>query len=281
MLKHCFFLCVFVQAAHSQELSRDMLSLGTLYSPNQTYKTYDLRIGAPPIILNEKVLLIPSFRAQEGSIKLPAISTDEPFKNYRINLLTRIKSSAKLNYIFNPHIEFKKITTNRKISQDSLFGSAMFLMNYKPNENPTGWRYGLGLHYSREFKSNTVIPIANAQYQGSRFRAEIGFPFTGIYFFNEPKKEWGFRIQFDSHLYRYTSENPLLLPETQGLRIWRIDIGPSAKISLSDSFFVRSSLGFLLLHEAHSTDSEATKQRLLAKKNGEIFLRLSLHYEKI
>ncbi len=281
MLRHCFFLCVFVHTAYSQELNRDMLSLGTLYSPTQTYRTYDLRIGAPPLVLNEKISLIPSFRAQEGNVKLPAISTDEPFKNYRINLLTRIKSSGHISYIFNPHLEFKKVTHNRRISQDALFGSAMFLMNYKPNENLTGWKYGLGLHYSREFKSNTVIPIANAQYQGSRFRAEIGFPFTGIYFNNDPKKEWGLRVQFDSNLYRYTPEAPLLLPETQGLRVWRIDIGPSAKISLSDSFFVRSSLGFLLLHEAHSTGSEATKQRLLAKKNGEIFLRLSLHYEKI
>jgi hypothetical protein len=109
-----------------------MLSLGTLYSPHQTYNTYDLRIGAPPLILNEEVSLIPSLRAQEGSINLPATSTNEPFKNYRINLLTRIKSSDKFTYIFSPHIEFKKISTNRKLSQDALFGSAMFLVSYKP-----------------------------------------------------------------------------------------------------------------------------------------------------
>lgn len=280
MLRCFFLLGILVQVAQSQELSRDMLSLGTLYSPHQTYNTYDLRIGAPPLILNEEVSLIPSFRAQEGNIKLPAISTNEDFRNYRINLLTRIKSSAHFTYIFNPHIEFKKIATHRKISRDALFGSAMFLVNYKPNENPTGWKYGFGLHYSREFQSNTLIPIANAQYQASRFRAEIGFPFTGIYFFNDSKTEWGLRVQLDSNMYRYTPENSPLLSETQGLRVWRIDVGPSAKFSLSDSFFVRSSLGYLLLHEAHATNSEASKLKLLAKKNGEIFLRVSLHYEK-
>jgi hypothetical protein len=279
MLRFCVFIFV-IQLAQSQEQSRDMVSLGTLYSPTQSYRTYDLRLGAPPLILNENFSLMAGLRAQEGNIKLPFISAEESFKNYRLNLLARLKGSNNFTYLLNPHIEFKKISGDRKISRDALFGSAMFLINYKPHETSTGWRYGAGLHYSREFQSNTLIPIATAQYVGEKWRAELGFPFTGIYFFNQKKTEWGLRVQFDSNLYRYTPDFSLALPGTHGLRLWRIDAGPCAQVYLGDSFFMRSSLGFLLLHEIHAADAEAAKKKLLAKKSGEIFLRLSLHYEK-
>jgi hypothetical protein len=278
----CFFILTafFIFNARGQELNRDIISFGTLFSPNQTYETYDLRIGAPPLVLNEKISLISSFRGQEGNIKLSKIPTRESLKNYRINLLTRIKALSNFTYLFNPHIEFKKISTSRNLSRDALFGSAMFLINYKPNDLIAGWRYGFGMHYSREFQSNTLIPIASAQYLGDKWRAELGFPFTGIYFFNPHKTEWGLRVQFDSNLYRYSPDPSLLLPVTTGLRVWRIDAGPCAQIYLGDSIFLRSSLGFLLLHEAHTVDAKASKQKLLAKKSGEVFFRVSLHYEK-
>ncbi|MEI7440112.1 MAG: hypothetical protein WCK43_00585 [bacterium] len=279
MLKWYFLFLGAASLCFSQEFSRDIISLGTVYSPSQTYKTYDLKVAAPPIHLNDSTLVLPSFKGHEGDITLNRISQSEHFKNLRLNFLTRIKPPGSLTYILNPHIEFKKITQNLKFEKDGFFGSLMFLVNYKPSEATTGWRYGFGLHYSREFDSNTLIPIASAHYLGSGFRSDIGFPSTGFYFFNEKKREWGLRVYFETNLYAYSQHPELLSPETKGLRVWRIDIGPSAQIPLWKSFSLKTSLGYLLLAEAHGIDQNAHKLQLLTKEKNPFFLRLNLSYE--
>jgi hypothetical protein len=279
MLKRYILFFAAANLCFSQEFSREIISFGTVYSPSQTYRTYEFKVAAPPIHLNDSALILTSFKGHEGDINLNRISRSEHFKNLRLNFLTRIKPPGSFTYILNPHIEFKKITKNINFEKDGLFGSLMFLVNYKPDEASTGWRYGFGLHYSREFNSNTLIPIASAHYLGTGFRSDIGFPSTGIYFFNEKKREWGFRVYFESNLYAYSQHPELFSPEAKGLRIWRIDIGPSAQIPLSKSFFLKTSVGYLLLAEAHAIDQNAHKLRLLTKEKNPFFLRLSLSYE--